>query len=76
MTSISSLTLEVPDPRAATTFYADAFGLDGQLGLRACEAPTTGFRSFTISLVVSQPATVDALVGNALASGATGGALL
>jgi catechol 2,3-dioxygenase-like lactoylglutathione lyase family enzyme len=71
MTSIGSITLEVPDPSAANAFYTAAFGLRTQVGLRASEAPTTGFRGFTLSLVVSQPATVDALVGAALDAGAT-----
>jgi catechol 2,3-dioxygenase-like lactoylglutathione lyase family enzyme len=71
MTSIESVTLEVPDPADANAFYAAAFGLDTQVGLRASEAPTTGFRGFTLSLVVSQPATVDGLIGAALDAGAT-----
>jgi len=71
MTSIESVILEVPDPTAAGAFYIAAFGLGPQLGLRASEAPTTGFRGFTLSLVVSQPATVDALFGAALDAGAT-----
>ena len=70
MTSIESITLEVPDPTVAQTFYA-AFGLDGRFGLRASEAPTTGFRGFTLSLVVSGPASVDGLIGAALDAGAT-----
>jgi len=70
MTSIESLTLEVPDPRAADAFYTAAFGLDDQVDLRASDAPTSGFRGFTLSLVVSQPATVDGLIGAALAAGA------
>jgi hypothetical protein len=41
------------------------------VGVRAAEAPTTGFRGFTISLAVSQPGTVDSLVGTALAGAAT-----
>jgi catechol-2,3-dioxygenase len=48
MTSISSITLEVADPTAANTFYADAFGLNGQLNLRAGQASTSGFRGFTL----------------------------
>jgi hypothetical protein len=64
-TSLSSVTLEVPDPGAADAFYTAAFALGAQLGLRASEAPTTGFRGFTLSLVVSQPATVDGLMGAA-----------
>ena len=71
MTSIESLTLEVPDPKAANAFYAAAFGLDDQVALRASDAPTGGFRGFTLSLVVSQPATVDGLIGAALDAGAT-----
>src|ERR1700734_3813924 len=71
MTSIGSLTLEVADPTAANAFYTDAFGLDDRVALRASDAPTTGFRGFTLSLVVSQPATVDGLIGAALDSGAT-----
>jgi len=71
MTSIESVTLEVPDPTPANTFYTAAFGLDTQLRLRASEAPTTGFRGFAMSLVVSQPSTVDSLIGTALDNGAT-----
>ncbi|MDW5596410.1 hypothetical protein VSS74_18835 [Conexibacter stalactiti] len=71
MTSVESITLEVPDVAAARAFYSAAFGLDRQLNVRASEAPTSGFRGFTLSLVVSQPSTVDALVGAALAAGAT-----
>lgn len=71
MTSIESLTLEGPDPSAANAFYTAAFGADSRVGVRASKAPTSGFRGFTLSLVVSQPATVDELVGSALAAGAT-----
>jgi predicted lactoylglutathione lyase len=70
MTSIQSINLEVPDPAAAGEFYAAAFGLGRELGLRPSGAPTTGFRGFTLSLLVSQPSTVDALVGAALDAGA------
>jgi predicted lactoylglutathione lyase len=69
--AITSVTLEVPDPAAADAFYRAAFGLGTQLRLRASQAPTTGFRGFTLSLVVSQPSTVDALVGAALDADAT-----
>jgi predicted lactoylglutathione lyase len=71
MTAIASVTLEVPDPAAAADFYAKAFGLGDRVGVRASEAPTSGFRGFTLSLVVSQPGTVDSLVGTALDAGAT-----
>jgi catechol 2,3-dioxygenase-like lactoylglutathione lyase family enzyme len=69
--AITSVTLEVPDPAAAGAFYRAAFGLGTQLRFRASQTPTTGFRGFTLSLVVSQPATVDALAGAALDAGAT-----
>jgi predicted lactoylglutathione lyase len=69
--AITSVTIEVPDPAAADAFYRAAFGLGTQLRLRASQAPTTGFRGFTLSLVVSQPSTVDALVGAALDADAT-----
>ena len=71
MTSIESVTLEVADPTAASRFYTAAFGLGAQLRLRASEAPTTGFRGFTLSLTVSQPATVNSLIDAALDAGAT-----
>jgi predicted lactoylglutathione lyase len=71
MTSIESVTLEVADPTAANRFYTTAFGLSSQIRLRASEAPTTGFRGFTLSLVVSQPANVNAFVDAAVDAGAS-----
>jgi predicted lactoylglutathione lyase len=71
MTYIESLTLEVADLTAAERFYATAFGLGTQLSLRASEAPTSGFRGFTLSLTVSQPADVSTLIDAALDAGAT-----
>ncbi len=71
MTSIDSITLEVTDPSAADRFCTIAFGLGTQVRLRASKAPTTGFRGFTLSLTVSQPATADGLIGAALDAGAT-----
>ncbi|GIF68399.1 glyoxalase [Asanoa ishikariensis] len=71
MTFIESVTLDVADAAAATRFYTEAFGLDTQIRVRTSQAPTTGFRGFTLSLTVSQPADVDALIGAALAAGAT-----
>lgn len=71
MTSIASLTLGVTDPSAAESFYRKAF--DGAVPVltRADETPTTGFRGFTVSLVVSQPSTAAALIDATLAAGAT-----
>ena len=70
MVSIDSITLEVGDPAAAERFYSDAFGLGSRVRVRASDTPTTGFRGFTLSLVVSQPANASALVDAALAAGA------
>jgi predicted lactoylglutathione lyase len=71
MTSIESVTLEVPDPAAGEAFYAAAFGLGDKVRVRTSDAPSSGFRGFALSLVVSQPSTVDSFIGTALASGAT-----
>lgn len=71
MTAIDAITLEVADPEAARHFYTTAFGLDSQLRLRATTDPATGFRGFTLSLIVAQPATATALLDAALAAGAT-----
>ncbi|WP_042377035.1 VOC family protein [Streptacidiphilus melanogenes] len=72
MTSIESVTLDVADLSAAERFYTAAFGLgDDRLRLRASEAATSGFRGFTLSLVVAQPADVRALFDAAVAAGAT-----
>jgi hypothetical protein len=71
MASIEFVTIEVADPTAANRFYSAAFGLGTRVRLRASEAPTTGFRGFTLSLGVSQPATVDGLIGATLDAGAT-----
>ena len=71
MNSIESVTLDVADTKAADHFYNEAFGLGARVLLRASEAPTTGFRGFTMSLIVSQPSTVNTLIGAALDAGAT-----
>lgn len=71
MASIDSVTLEVAEPTAARRFYATAFGLGRALQVRESHAPTSGFRGFTLSLTVSQPGNVRALIDAALAAGAT-----
>ncbi|MBP2338195.1 catechol 2,3-dioxygenase-like lactoylglutathione lyase family enzyme [Saccharothrix coeruleofusca] len=70
MTCTDTITLEVDDLAAAERFYT-AFGLGALVGLRAAREPTSGFRGFALSLLVSQPADVDALVDAALGAGAT-----
>jgi predicted lactoylglutathione lyase len=71
MASINSITVEVADIEAAEHFYANAFGLGTQVRVRESEAPTSGFRGFALSLVVSQPGNVAALIDAALGAGAT-----
>jgi hypothetical protein len=68
MLSIHSITLEVAAP---TDFYEQAFGLGQELQLRPSDAPTSGFRGFTLSLLVSQPANASLLIDAALDAGAT-----
>jgi catechol 2,3-dioxygenase-like lactoylglutathione lyase family enzyme len=71
MTGIQHVTLGVPDVAAAEAFYKEAFGLGDAVKVHESQEPTTGFPGFTLSLVVSQPSTVDSLVGTALEAGAT-----
>ncbi|MFI6943063.1 glyoxalase [Streptomyces sp. NPDC050418] len=71
MTSIEYLTIEADDAAAAQRFYADAFGIEKQVRVRASDAPTSGFRGFTVSLVVAQPSIVVGLQEAALKAGAT-----
>jgi uncharacterized glyoxalase superfamily protein PhnB len=67
---IKSVILEAADPEAADKFYA-AFGVGAYVGVRASEQPTTGFRAFTLSVVVSQPSTADGFLRSAVEAGAT-----
>ncbi|NVI88865.1 VOC family protein [Actinomadura sp. BRA 177] len=71
MASVEFVTLEVGDPTAADRFYTAAFDMGTKLRLRASDAPTTGFRGFTMSLIASQPANVDNLIDAAVEAGAT-----
>ena len=73
MTAIKSIVLEAPeaDTDAANALYASAWGLDKQVVVRPGDAPTAGFRGYTLSLIASQPADVDALVNAAVDAGAT-----
>ncbi|SFB15619.1 hypothetical protein SAMN05216266_105265 [Amycolatopsis marina] len=71
MASIEHVAVEAADPTAAESFYSTVFGLDSEVRPRLSEAPTTGFRGFTLSLVVPQPATVNGFINAALDAGAT-----
>ncbi|MCO1656316.1 glyoxalase [Pseudonocardia humida] len=68
--TIDSIVLEVADVAAAEAFHA-ALGVADRVHVRFGEAPTRGFRGYTLSLVVSQPSTVDAFIRAALDGGAT-----
>ncbi len=70
MTSIQSVTLQAPDLDRAQAFY-DAFGVDARVGVASSDAESTGFRGFTMSLVVSRPAIVDGFIRSALDAGAS-----
>jgi predicted lactoylglutathione lyase len=70
MTSVECLTIEATDPPAAERFYA-VLGLGTRVRVRASDAPTSGFRGFTLSLVVGQPSTVTGLLDAALDAGAS-----
>lgn len=69
MTTFESVTIEAPDTTAAA-FY-DALGLTPHVTVRASDAPSTGFRGFALSLVMSQPGNVDAIINAAVEAGAT-----
>jgi catechol 2,3-dioxygenase-like lactoylglutathione lyase family enzyme len=71
MPSIDHVTLGVPDPAEAETFYKEAFDLGDTVRVHHSQEPTTGCRGFTISLLVAQPSTVDGVVQRALEAGAT-----
>ena len=70
MTSIDHVTLEVDDPAAAEAFYA-AIGLGERVRVRPGQAPSSGFRGYTLSVTVNQPAAVRHFVDAAVAAGAT-----
>ena len=70
MITFTHLTLEATDPAAAQAFYDGAFELGDRIRTRATDAPSSGFRGYTISLIVAQPANVSALFDAAVAAGA------
>lgn len=68
--TVSSVILDVPDAGAAEAFYA-GLGVGSRIAVRETQPPSSGFRGYTLSLVVSQPSIVDAYVTAALTGGAT-----
>src|ERR671920_1389251 len=71
MATIDAVTLEVTDLSTARSFYDTAFDLGDRVRFRTSDAPSEGFRGYTLSLVVSQPANVHALFDAAVDAGAT-----
>ena len=68
--TISSVTVEADDATAAEKLYA-ALGVADRVAVRRAEGPASGFHGFTLSIVTSQPANVDAYLDAAVAHGAT-----
>lgn len=69
MTAIAHLTIEADDVETARSFYTDTLGVDA-IQVRSADAPTAGFRGFTVSLITSQPGNATALLDAAVAAGA------
>lgn len=70
MSTVGTVVLEVDDVPAAERFYR-TLGVDAYVDLRPATEPSEGFRGYTLSLVCSQPANVDAIVDAAVVAGAT-----
>ncbi|SDH33568.1 VOC family protein [Microbacterium pygmaeum] len=71
MHTIEFVTIEVDDVAEAEAFYAAAFDVSDRVRVRGAQEPSSGFRQFTLSLVVSQPATVRNVIDSATVAGAT-----
>lgn len=71
MTSIAHVMLEAPDVDGATRFYSDVLGVGSRVAIRHSDAPTSGFRGFTLGLDVAGPSSVDSRISAALEAGAT-----
>ncbi|WP_194420281.1 glyoxalase [Microbacterium abyssi] len=71
MNTIDSITLEVTDLPGAEAFYSQAFDLGDRLRLIRSDAATSGFRGYTLSLIVRQPADARLVLDDAIAAGAT-----
>lgn len=70
---IHSITIEVAntsDLTGAESFYSNALGLGDRVRIRVASEPSSGFRGFAPSLILVQPADVDAVFARALAEGA------
>ena len=71
MPILHHVVLGVPDTADAEAFYKSAFELGDLVQFGESQEPSSGFRAFTLSLLVAQPGDVDSLVHTALDAGAT-----
>jgi predicted lactoylglutathione lyase len=71
MTIIDSISLASEDPAAGELFVKNAFGLGAGVQTHAGDEPSSGFRGFTLSVLVPGPSDVRALAERALAAGAS-----
>lgn len=69
MTSITKVVLQAEDTAAAALFYK-AFGVSEYVEVLSASEETAGFRGYTLSIICSQPANVDAFMAAALSAGA------
>jgi len=70
MAGIDSLVLESDSPAAAAEFLA-ALDLDAPVTVAATDAPSDGFRGYTLSILVPRTSVVDVFLEAALQAGAT-----
>jgi predicted lactoylglutathione lyase len=71
--NIHGITIDVADPGevpAAESFYRTALDVGDRVGVRIATEPSSGFRGFAPSLILMQPADVDAAFARALNHGA------
>lgn len=68
--TIDSVAVQADDIAAAQAFYT-ALGLTDTIRVVPTEGASTGFRGYTLSLVVAGPSNVDAYLAAARAAGAT-----
>lgn len=71
--NIHGIIIEVPDAGdvpAAESFYSNALALRDTVGVRVAAQPSSGFRGFAPSLILEQPADVDAARARAISEGA------
>jgi hypothetical protein len=71
MTTITQILIESEDPDSSARFFAEALGLGERIRARGTDAPSTGFRGATVSLVVPDPVVADAFMDAGTAAGAT-----